>query len=112
MAKSRRLIQLERRLGELETHFLPALKLSGNYTKKELDDTRAYCVLSHAEIEAYLEDVALNKVDTSFNDWVASGKTKITQIIFNLACYCEKALANNANLPINLVHISYAQYQQ
>ena len=56
------------RLGQLRKHLLPFLpdpplpplsRLS--YTNAEFDSTRAYVVLSHAEIEAYCEELALRK---------------------------------------------------
>ncbi len=111
MANSRRFNQLEKRLKELENFLLPAIKLSGNYSKKELDSTRAYCVLCHAEIESFLEDVALKKVDETIASWVAQGRLRVTQIIFYLVTYCDKAPANKSNPPNSLVHISHNNYR-
>ncbi|MDB4924273.1 HEPN domain-containing protein [Mucilaginibacter sp.] len=112
MGYTRRFQQLKNRLAELESHFLPPIKVSGNYTKKELDNTRAFCVLTHAEIEAFFEDVAIFKTDTAIKSWVNSGKKKINLIVFHLATYCDKAPATKSVTPINLVHISHSNYQR
>ena len=56
MPSSARFQQLENRIKELE-NLLPVVNISGNYSQKEIDLTRSYCLLCHAEIEAYLEDI-------------------------------------------------------
>jgi hypothetical protein len=111
MSYIRRFRQLQSRLIELEGHFLPVIKPAGNYTKKELDNTRAYCVLCHAEIEAFLEDIAIFKVNSAINSWVRSGKKRINMVVFYLATYCDKAPATKAVPPINLVHFSHLNFQ-
>ncbi|WP_336717302.1 HEPN domain-containing protein [Chryseobacterium mucoviscidosis] len=69
MAKSKRIIQLISRLNFLEKNILPNQRLDGNYTKKEQDLIRSFVLLSHAEIESYLEDIAKEKISKSLNDW-------------------------------------------
>ena len=72
MAMSRRLKQLTTRLSFLENNILPSERVDGNYTKKEQDLIRSFVLLTHAEIEAYLEDVAKTRVTKSLSDWNSS----------------------------------------
>ena len=72
MAKSKRLNQLLSRLQFLENNILPAVRIDGNYTKKEQDLIRSYVLLSHAEIEAFLEDKAKEKVRKALSNWNVS----------------------------------------
>ena len=74
MVKSRRLRQLESRLKFLEENILPAEKVNGNYTKKEQDLIRSYVLLSHAEIEAYLEDKSKERINKALTDWNTNRK--------------------------------------
>ena len=57
---------LKRRLDELRGHllyFVPSPPISSTfYSPQELDSTRAYVVLAHAEIEAFCEALVLKKV--------------------------------------------------
>lgn len=66
---SRRYIQLKSRLRELRTNllsFLPEPPVSKTlYNDQELDSTRAYIVLAHAEIEAFCEDIVRRKAKTA-----------------------------------------------
>lgn len=111
MSYSKRFKQLEVRLHEIEKHLLPEIKINGNYTKKELDTTRAYCLLSHAEIEAFFEDLVKIKVDLAVSRWKKSGKRKISIVIFFLAAYCDKAPASKSEPPENLVHIAHNRFK-
>ncbi|SFZ93845.1 hypothetical protein SAMN05428642_103367 [Flaviramulus basaltis] len=74
MANSKRYIRLVSRINSLETNLLPIVKISGNYTKKESDLIRSYVLLVHAEIESYFEDVALQKIEKAFDDWIIGRK--------------------------------------
>lgn len=69
---SRRLKQLLSRLNFLENNILPSERIDGNYTKKEQDLIRSFILLSHAEIEAYLEDIVKDKITKSLNSWNSS----------------------------------------
>ncbi len=69
MVNSRRYLQLEKRIRAIELLYLPAIRLTGNYTKKEKDDIRAYLLLVHAELEAYLEEISEEKAKTAFRKW-------------------------------------------
>src|SRR5215204_2103944 len=74
MRKSRRLLQLESRLVFLERNILPAASATGQYTKIEQDLIRSYVLLVHAEIEAYFEDVAREKVRKALLNWTTNRK--------------------------------------
>ncbi len=69
MVNSRRHKRLVSRIKFLEENLLPNVKISGNYTKKESDLIRSYVLLSHAEIESYFEDVALEKAKKALQKW-------------------------------------------
>lgn len=62
---SKRYIQLEARLSELQRNLLSLLRKppisKTHYNDQELDSTRAYIVLTHAEIEAFCEDIVRKK---------------------------------------------------
>ena len=75
MGKSRRLLQLLSRLSFLEKNILPNERFDGNYTKREQDLIRSYVLLSHAEIEAFIEDRAKEKVSKALLSW-NSNRTK------------------------------------
>lgn len=111
MSYIRRFNHLKSRLQELENNFLPPIKMSGNYSKIELDNIRAFCVLVHAELEAFLEDVAILKTTSAINSWIKSGKKKFNCVVFNLAAYCDKAPATKAMPPNNLIYLSHTNFQ-
>lgn len=56
MATSARFRSLARRVTDLENRLVPRARTGGNYTPQERDLLRAYRLLVHAEVEAYLED--------------------------------------------------------
>jgi hypothetical protein len=63
MPKPKRLQRLLTRLDNLEEHFLPAsFSLTGRYTQRQRDHTKAFLILAHAELESYFEDRARSLV--------------------------------------------------
>jgi hypothetical protein len=73
---SKRLHQLLKRLETLEEHFLPPdgqFSLTGQYSREQHDKTKAYLLLVHAELEAYLEDRARSRVDIAHNSFQQTG---------------------------------------
>ena len=72
MGNSSRYKKLISRISSLERNLLPAVKVSGNYSKKESDMIRSYVLLVHAEIESYFEDVASLKVQQALARWTAN----------------------------------------
>jgi RiboL-PSP-HEPN len=83
MGTSMRLKQMLQRLKQLKNHFLPKkLSPTGRYSLEQHDLVRAYTLLAHAEIESYLEDVCVNKVNDCFNKWLSGKHTRvITEIL-------------------------------
>jgi len=81
MANSTRYAALQQRLTELKDNFLPqSFSPTGSYEAKELDNARAYRVLVHAEIEAFIEHIARAAVNEKSSDWKNNGK--ISGILF------------------------------
>ncbi|WP_425264309.1 HEPN domain-containing protein [Streptomyces bungoensis] len=66
---TRRYKQLQSRLDRLERLFLPPASPVGSYTSDEYDQVRAYIVLCHAEIEAYLEAMCLEVLRKAEDRW-------------------------------------------
>ncbi len=109
MANSIRYQQLESRIREIEGNLLPSFDVSGNYSSRDLDLTRAYCLLCHAEIEAYLEDIILEVVRAVFAFWKAD-TSKIPEIIFNLTCHF-RAKTDKKESPASLVHMGMKSFE-
>jgi hypothetical protein len=70
MPTSARFKELKKRLGDLRAHMLPAtFSPTGDYSDRQLDRTRGYRLLVHAEIEAYLEDVTFDAAISGVSAW-------------------------------------------
>lgn len=72
----------------LEKHFLPEegqFSLSGNYSREQDDKTKAFLLLAHAELEAYFEDRAKNRVDVAHAHWQRAGTC--TAVLSRLLVY-------------------------
>ena len=86
MSQSRRLSQVIARFAILERHFLPTnFSLTGEYTERETDHTKAYLVFVHAEIESYFEDRAENLVTRAQEQW--DRKQRCTPLLSRLLLY-------------------------
>lgn len=71
MSLSRRFGTLVSRLCVLRTHLLPSqFNPIGKYSRRENDLARAYVVLAHAELEAYIEDRAAEIAQRAANNWL------------------------------------------
>lgn len=88
MANSLRHKKLLSRISSIENNLLPAIKVSGNYTKKESDQIRGYVILVHAEIEAYFEDMASEKIQKSLDLWKTSRKK--SNCLLSVMTFCAK----------------------
>ena len=74
MPNSREFHNLELRLGQLRGRFLPRkIDPTMKYTKAQIDKTRAYTVLAHAEIEQFIEDACESVALCVLQEW-NSGK--------------------------------------
>ncbi len=83
MANSSRFKALQTRVSELRNRFLPAnFSQSGNYSRTELDNARAFRVLVHAEIEHFFEERALDIADRAFDLFKA--KARVSRPIVHL----------------------------
>ena len=69
--------QLSKRIAFLETSLLPIEKPNGNYTRREEDLIKAYILLVHAEIEAFLETIAENKMQAALGKWENANRSSI-----------------------------------
>lgn len=90
---SKRLQQLLRRLAILEKHFLPAegqFSLTGKYSPEQHDKTKAYLLLAHAELEAYIEDRVKSRVDIANNSYHATGSCAL--VLSRLLLHHQKEL--------------------
>lgn len=87
MPMSTRFREMRARLTELRHHMLPAsFSATGDYSDRQLDRTRGYRVLVHAEIESYLEDIAREAVTRAIRDW-KQNKAPSTILLAFLAAY-------------------------
>lgn len=76
MARSARFRKLSGRLHSLRRNMLPAtFSPTGDYSDRQLDRARGFRLLAHAEIEAFLEDIGLDKAKEAVDQWKASKKT-------------------------------------
>lgn len=60
---------LSRRITELEARLLPQISPTGVYSPQDYDQVRGYMLLCHAEIESYLEDMAIEIAERSLSNW-------------------------------------------
>lgn len=61
---------LKKRIVLLKENFLPKVRqTTGDYSRQEIEKLHALILLSHAEIEAYLEKIALDLVDIAETKW-------------------------------------------
>jgi RiboL-PSP-HEPN len=75
MPSSQRYREMTSELTRLRHSLLPKkVSPTGVYSSKQPDRTRAYKVLSHAEIESYIEDIVLSKVNSAYDMWVSQSK--------------------------------------
>jgi hypothetical protein len=87
MSQSKRFYQLRKRLSELRRHMLPSkFSPTGSYSPREEDRARGYRLLTHAEIESYLEDQARSVVTDRIRVWKNS-RTPSNLLLAFLACY-------------------------
>lgn len=64
------------RIRVLKKRFLPELNPLGQYSPEDYDGVRAFQVLVHSEIEAYLESVCQEVVDSAVRNWQGDNKPR------------------------------------
>lgn len=75
MSQSKRFRLLKKELNQLKKYFLPRqFNPLGLYSERQLTHATAYRVLSHAEIEAYLEDRVKEVANNAIQVWSKKGK--------------------------------------
>lgn len=75
MARSRRFRTLISRLTTLQDHFLPKqFSMIGQYSPRQYDLAKAYVLLVHAEIEAFLEDRSRERAKKLEKTWLAKAR--------------------------------------
>jgi len=86
---SKRYVQLASRLAELQRNLLPFLPVPPayrtTYIDQELDATRAYIVLAHAEIEAFCEDIVNEKAKTAKD--LFDSHQRVTPVLRRIVSY-------------------------
>lgn len=83
MPLSARYKELSKRLTQLRKNLLPKdFDPTGSYSAYKLDRARGYRLLAHAEIEAYIEDIAKESAATAFSEF--KNKNKASQIITSI----------------------------
>lgn len=90
--------QLNTRVSSLRTNFLPIrFSPTGTYSPRQLDGTRAYVVLCHAEIEYYFEERARDIAAAAFTSWdqLNLSSFALTHLVCNFS-------GNNDGLPKKL----------
>lgn len=87
MANTTKFEELEKRLSELCKHMLPAkFSPTGTYSERLQDRARGYRLLVHAEIEAYIEDMAITVITDRIRKWKHS-RTPSNLLLAFLACF-------------------------
>ncbi len=70
----KRLRRLVSRISELEDRYLPStFSLTGRYSRRQRDDTKAFLLLVHAELESYFEDRVRKIAEKSADRYRRSG---------------------------------------
>ena len=74
MPRSKRYQGLRTRIRQLRNHLLPKeFDATGNYTERQIDRASSFMLLSHAEIESYLEDIVVETANSAFDNWKQRG---------------------------------------
>ncbi|HFD0315190.1 HEPN domain-containing protein [Serratia marcescens] len=106
MAQSTRFSQLEARLNELKNHLLPdVFSETGDYSLAVLDMAKGYRLLSHAEFESYIEDIAKEIVIEAIRKWKDARKPSVTIVSF-LAAYHSSWSTNDEQQNTEIIELS------
>jgi hypothetical protein len=97
------------RLNELKKRFLPLVpSSSGVYRDRQIDKARAYRVLSHSEIEGFLEDRAEEVVTKAVSQWKTNGTVSVTLLCLG-TFLAPHTLDKNCDLR-NRIEFALSQY--
>ena len=81
--------ELKRRIDYLSANYLPPSDPGGNYTRKQKDAIRSFLLLSHAELEAYFEQICWNVAKRSLDRWLANHNYK-SRVLLYLCVFTEQ----------------------
>lgn len=82
-----RFLELKRRIKQLEKHLIGKISATGNYTPRRTDLIRGYRLLAHAEIEHYIEEMAVDIVKGAYNKWTTEKKS--SKVLTSLLIYTD-----------------------
>jgi hypothetical protein len=98
MPRSARFRELQTRITELRQRVLPkSFDPTGSYPARIHDRARGFRLLAHAEIEACLEDLAVDTVNAVYTDWLQDRRPRTT--LTALATFSEKRFSPPEALP-------------
>ena len=87
MANSKRFHSLSSRLKELRKHLLPKnFSATGSYSRRQHDLAKSYRLLTHAEIESFLEEISRLKMTSKIVEWMRNKKPS-NSIVYLLTFY-------------------------
>lgn len=96
MSKSKRYIELIKALTILRFHLLPkTFEPTGSYEPEDLTRALAYRIMAHAEMEAYIEDRALELALFATNS--CKSKNKISKTMVSLLAFSGKLMEEPPN---------------
>lgn len=104
---TRRYQRLIRRIAALERIFLPAIDPLGAYSSDQYDCVRAYIVLSHAEVESYVEYMCLDLLDKAEDRWRNNGSAGLC--LAALLLYSERKITTPKSLSKQAPTDSFAE---
>jgi hypothetical protein len=113
---SKRYTELEGRLADLRRNLLdflpPPPQSKTSYTPQELDLTRSYVLLAHAEIEAFCEDLAGAKARSARNTFDARGKVtpSLRRILSYYICKERKSWSEVLKPSVPTVRIAWQSH--
>jgi len=87
MPNTQRYRQLKSELRRLRSNFLPrTFDPTGVYSDRKLDRARAFRILAHAEIEFFIEKIALDVVEREYQNWLHAKKPSYVLICLMASC--------------------------
>jgi len=109
-SKSRRFKQLESAIKTLNK-MLPTINVDGKYTIQQQIAIKAYRLLCHAEVEAYIEDIADQCIQSVYLKWQSSKKSSSVLIhLFAMEGWSvEKKATKNTDTRLGMLISIYRQ---
>lgn len=86
MPNTQRYRQLKSEMRRLRSHFLPKKFDPTVYSERKFDRARAFRILAHAEIEFFIENIALDVVEHEYEQWKLSKEPSYVVICLMASC--------------------------